>query len=427
MTHKFAPLAGSLATLAALAALLGVGSTPALADTNAGEQCSDVLKYGIFDIAAYTQDTSYRQQLNDALCSADIGSSEEALSLGFGVGFPIHGIPVQGSGNFDKTKVASWKKANCQSSSNSTDYRQSLASLVKKASPVVVEAWTRCNVERMRAQSTGLRCSIQHPTSTTAVFSAEWRSYPSDPGPAISFLKAYGGTCTPSAKVGDHLKSAIVLDCTRSSIDEPFVVSLATDGGGQCQLDAPAYDDGRCKERVFQGTTTLDADTTVACDRVVFEDGALVRVKNGARLSILARDIISKGAAKIDASGEPGDDGAPGASNGKVWPSQGDTDYWAAVSDCRSNLAHPERGGRGGDGGRGGAGAEIVLSGPVSGTLSIDVQGGPGGKPGPGGSGMTLKNGRNNYCDGCTTGCGAGPAGRPGDRGSNGRITALKK
>lgn len=180
-------------------------------------------------------------------------------------------------------------------------------------------------------------------------------------------------------------------------------------------------------EKAFDGSTEITLDTIVACQRIVFRRGASIRVKNGAALFFNANEIVSEGQASIDGVGEPGSPGSSGAPPAGEWSSQGDTDYWNAVRDCRNNPNHPDRGRQGGPGGRGGPGAVVVFGARPEGDLAVRVSGGAGGSGGPGSPGRLLKNGRQNYCDGCTSNCPAGPPGPPGLSGVDGRVITLAR
>jgi hypothetical protein len=180
-------------------------------------------------------------------------------------------------------------------------------------------------------------------------------------------------------------------------------------------------------ERVFDGSAEITSDTVVACQKIVFRKGASLRVRNGAAVFFHADQILAEGHASIDGSGEPGQEGGPGSPAQGEWSSQGDADYWNAVRDCRNRPNHPDRGRQGGAGGRGGAGALIVLGARPEGDLAIRADGGPGGPGGPGSAGRLLKNGRQNYCDGCTSNCPGGPPGPLGPPGLAGRVITLAK
>lgn len=179
--------------------------------------------------------------------------------------------------------------------------------------------------------------------------------------------------------------------------------------------------------RSFVGTEEIDASVDIVADRIEFAKGSLLRVRKGATVRLVAKEIVVNASATIDGTGEPGALGDPGpALDVPEWTSQGSDDYWSAVNDCSSDVTHPARGRPGGNGAKGGSGATIVLYvRPTGGVLDIKVGGGPGGAGGPGGPGQLLKHGPQFYCDGCMRHCPGGPLGSAGPPGNSGAITYL--
>lgn len=188
-----------------------------------------------------------------------------------------------------------------------------------------------------------------------------------------------------------------------------------------------------CQGSVFTITSlVIERDTILSCDKVVFAHGATLTVKNGATFVVDALTIEDGGDASIIAVGVNGARGGSGQAKGDPWSSRGDGDYWRAVNDCKANGAHPDRGGSGGRGSDGGDGGIVffavapLLITDAGKPISVDYRGGSGGPGGPGGAGRLLKNGRNNYCDGCMYNCPSGSEGSPGNPGTAGGYFILQ-
>jgi hypothetical protein len=173
---------------------------------------------------------------------------------------------------------------------------------------------------------------------------------------------------------------------------------------------------------VLQGEEDLTGANIRTQGRVVIRPGTRIRVGDGTCLIIRAQEILLEGDVFVDGRGVNGRNGSNGAHLGD-WSSKGDGDFKQALDECRSNPDHKDRGKNGADGEEGGPGAIIVLSPEPTGPGKIDVRvnGGAGGAGGRGGPGRLLRNGRQNYCDGCMMNCPPGQDGHPGRRGKTGR------
>jgi hypothetical protein len=184
----------------------------------------------------------------------------------------------------------------------------------------------------------------------------------------------------------------------------------------------PPPDPQRCALYTFT-SQPLSGDTIINCQRVVFPADVTARVTG--TLHIIADDIEAMAGATLDGRGIDGGPGARGASIEGEWSSQTRPEYDAAISACRTNGADSNRGQPGQRGNDGSPGATIVMSHKPRGSLSIVVDGGKGGPGGVGGAGRLLKNGEQNYCDGCTMNCPSGAQGASGADGTKGSVTFL--
>jgi hypothetical protein len=149
-----------------------------------------------------------------------------------------------------------------------------------------------------------------------------------------------------------------------------------------------------------------DRATTILADRITVS-GTLTRP--GINLTLLAREIVCGAGAKIDLSGAPPLKTSPKAKNG---PNPGD----------------PGADGRNGAGGNHG-GNLVIYAGTITGSLSIESNGGAGGDAEAGGDGAKGKTGSpwRPFTAAGKGGKGghAGKAGSPGDGGNAGMITVM--
>jgi hypothetical protein len=207
---------------------------------------------------------------------------------------------------------------------------------------------------------------------------------------------------------------------TEAYVTEEYVANLSLLGS----VGGPANTPSVPPVFAFRRNVEFTGNVIVSTRRIVFDSGVTVRVRNGATLELRADEIIVEGAATIDGTGEPGAIGeSPRPESLQAWSSHEDSDYGSARVAIETNSSHPDRGKPGGSGQPGGAGASVILSQkPVGGALQIIVEGGPGGPPGHGSTGRLIKNGRNNYCDGCMY-QNVGPDGRYGPKGQAGSIS----
>lgn len=385
------------------------------------DRCRDILQLGVFESSVYQTDTQFRERLDRAMCASDFGTHQDAQSYGFGVGFPVYGVPVQATGTFDRRVVDEWKRTHCASQADERQFHQSIYDARRWASPAIVNAWSTC----MASRQTGLRCNLSHITAEKGLLSLHWAaSHPDDSGPKVSYLGVFGGKC--SCPKPDRLTS-FTTECVRDECAQ-LAVHLET-SGGRCEVALPVdpgtCDRPSCPEYTFTGERLLDADTTIDCKRIVFKDGAVVRMVNGRKLMLLGRQIISEGTAKIDGRGKAGAPGMPGTPNNGVWDAPEDQ-YERARDKCANDPIPDDRGGDGGPGDPGGPGATVVFATKPSGAFSIDVDGGPGGAGGAGGKGRRHRNKRSFTCDGCTLDCKGGATGAAGANGAPGRVIHLE-
>lgn len=185
-------------------------------------------------------------------------------------------------------------------------------------------------------------------------------------------------------------------------------------------LNKLAIGDATCiaKDDIYlSGKLEITEDTIYEGKRINLGPDLVIRIRHGVALCLDAPEIIVNKNVVIDGNGEPGAVGARGSPKGKVEILANDKDYWDRVRADRSD----DRGVQGSPGGKGGPGALVIMRVPptVEGELTLMTHGGPGGPGGPGGEGVILKNGRNNYCNGCIRQTPGPPGGRggPGDSG----------
>lgn len=252
---------------------------------------------------------------------------------------------------------------------------------------------------------------------------------------------------------------ALLVGCTQSrppleagefapEVQDAFVKD--TQAGDARATDGPALanDAGTSSTSALDGGSScraslVDADggwTFPGCPNAVVDPADTpFKVQEGQSVSIKVNDIAAtSGNFVVEVVGGAGAAGSPGASGGE-WSSQGDGDYWEARRACEADQTPANNGQQGGPGGTGGNSGDVHLDCLLKDYKIIDwtpqlkkielkpgweveLRGGPGGPGGPGGQGKLLKNGRQNYCDGCMYHCRSGPPGNTGPLGNAGKL-----
>jgi hypothetical protein len=355
------------------------------------ESCSDILSRGVFEVTQIDEDASLKESFRKFQCTTEISTAQDARGLGIGIGVPIYGVPVKLDTTYSKQHIDAWKKDHCSSDERWVDSQSAKHALYSRVSPEIVGAWKACMIPRH-----GARCDLQGDGSK-AILRYSYQPHNTDDARSIPKVKSVsisGMTCKSAPSAGDFVGLEDTAQiCTRDQSKSgalPAVFVLNLDKGScVATLEGTTPPPVPCKE--FKGETVFTSDTTINEPRVCLKEGAVLRVKNGATLTITADELVVQGKrALIDATGEAGSKGSRGAvgNGGGIWPAHTDRDYHNANGDC-SKPGHPDRGGRGGQGGTGGRGGSIIIRAVIKGTLEHDVKGGPGGPGGDPGQSLT--------------------------------------
>jgi hypothetical protein len=115
------------------------------------DQCNDVLKDGIFDVSHYNSDSQYRNTLDSWFYESDFQTHQQAADAGLSLGFPVYGVPIKIGGTFDQNQVDSWKKEHAGSVKTGLSYNDSRSAALQLVNKQLVDAWSRCIVEKNRA------------------------------------------------------------------------------------------------------------------------------------------------------------------------------------------------------------------------------------------------------------------------------------
>jgi hypothetical protein len=210
--------------------------------------------------------------------------------------------------------------------------------------------------------------------------------------------------------------------------NKKFVVAAACTSLGS--LGVLAADGVAWGQVVGTGGTHIDLssigvvseDKTIDADTCVIPAGAVIRVSNGAQLTLNCGILNVQGPASFDGRGAPGQNGRNGSNNDSRWTS---------TKRCWNNQGHEDwehaggvagdRGENGGAGTDGGPGSVVsinyqTVSGVYGGlgNIRFDMTGGYAGYGGRGGAGRFLKCG----CHGEER---RGPSGNSGGNGSPGQ------
>jgi hypothetical protein len=440
-----------------------IGCTTGLAQTENCKECRHVLQ-GLFNDTSIMSKQQNHDDFNRYLCTTDFGTHEEAQSYGMKVGMPVYDVPLQISGQFDKSQKDNWKKTHCEATAASSTSATSLVMFVRKVSPEIAKQWLEC-VKAVCAPQSGLSCS-DIVSSGQLSFLAQWRRGTGDEqAPRVVRFTTVNASCIQAPVAGQIISDAgrVVVCQIGGQKIAPLVALETTRGTCYSQgsgLQGTLTLAGRIElgkaEHYQTGQLTITGNTKIVTNgnRLVLEadeiklEGApqIVAFESGAEgkgageIIVKAR-LISGTSLAIQNQGQKGRKGATGSAGvggaGGGGGSQRDTLCGGGKNGDPGGPGG--QGGTGGTGGIGGAGGTVTIdviagldNGGISRVSGINVAGGPGGDggdPGPGGPGGPGGGGAPGTanCNGTQPGSNgpagpAGPAGQPGSQGTRGNI-----
>jgi microcystin-dependent protein len=106
--------------------------------------CRAITERGVFNQSEYASNDSYRRAVDQYIYSSEFRTHSDAREAGFGIGFPVYGVPVKVEGNFSQDERSAWRKESQSRLSDSLSYQQARAAAYSFASPEVASAWVEC-------------------------------------------------------------------------------------------------------------------------------------------------------------------------------------------------------------------------------------------------------------------------------------------
>lgn len=132
-----------------------------IAESFHAQDCSQILKHGIFDVST----TSTSESLSDSflrwLASREVKNEQDAKQLGGSVGviLPDLPVPIQLDQNFSRSSASSWGKELYERLQSNSQAHKQFSQSFSTANPNIVNAWLVCSKNKRGlvtwAESTG--------------------------------------------------------------------------------------------------------------------------------------------------------------------------------------------------------------------------------------------------------------------------------
>lgn len=352
--------------------------------------CEALLKQGVFEVTKFDSKRTFSENYKSFIDRITESSAREAQGVGLAVLVPIEGIPVALEANFSEEQFNTWKERVKELKEWSISESEAEALYKTTVSRVLVEGYLECR--RIESEAFGLRVTIGG-DDKWVVLVVKWRPTGGDKLEVTSF------------KVNDVEKSmelpALAPDSSSTLIfprENPasaVVVVLNGEADGK-QHSKSVNLPGFVAYRVA-GEQDLTGQNELVANRLIFENGSVLKVGGGRQFTFSVDEIVVLGSAVVDASGKQGKSGRKGERNpNEPWFSNrtrgGHDQYWAARRGVEANPKHPDRGGKGGQGEDGEKGTDLKFTRriPLPPSLEIRRTGGAPGEGGPGGDGRRL-------------------------------------
>ncbi|MFN7923717.1 MAG: phage tail protein [Bryobacteraceae bacterium] len=117
-------------------------------------ECARVLEQGIFDVQQYRSNVDYKRDVDLLLYKSEFRTHGDAQNAGFGLGFPVYGVPVSMNATYSQSQVETWKADHVELANDNTSYHEVRSRLVRRANADILNAWLRCiEIEAARNDS----------------------------------------------------------------------------------------------------------------------------------------------------------------------------------------------------------------------------------------------------------------------------------
>lgn len=129
-------------TVLVLACILTIASAKSLR----AQDCSEITKYGIFDVRHTRTQMDFVQDIIDWLTVNQFSTEQEAKNAGLNVGIviPDVNIPINADGTYGENHAKTWSLAAASYFSKHSEIHTSFESNFRTANPNIVTAWQQC-------------------------------------------------------------------------------------------------------------------------------------------------------------------------------------------------------------------------------------------------------------------------------------------
>lgn len=210
--------------------------------TARGDDCSALLKDGIFDTRSNLNIQDRARSYANWFCSLNFSEASQADSYGAELGFPFEGVPVKFGFNASNQSFSQWYSSFCQDVHEQFTAHSVVEEHVRTASKDVLDAFTKCTT------SDGFHVWLEYSGAPEQVkkftLAATFRS----PNPqkipyaAITTFQAPGVRCVPNPKGTKVGRPTQRFSCARTTNDEVRIALASTDynpdGAGDLSLPA---------------------------------------------------------------------------------------------------------------------------------------------------------------------------------------------
>ena len=201
-----------------------------------GQECSQLLKQGIYDISSSSTDLNTASSFSQWFCDENFSSAQEADNFGASLGFPFKGVPVKlGLESGSESWSESYSRF-CANYKNDSSLQLKLRNHVKTISGTVVNAFNTC------ISSRGLHVWIER-THNPREFKFAARFNPPNKNNPVAIIQTFdeGSNVSCKQRPLEIDSSEFRSRCTRKN-DNPVSLIVNADwapiGGGNLTLPA---------------------------------------------------------------------------------------------------------------------------------------------------------------------------------------------
>lgn len=188
--------------------------------------CSDILRWGVFDEIYIDTSRSLSESLYEWLRSVDYGTLKQKVDSGLQIGFPIEGVPLSIKGSVSVDEYEQWRRDVDEGRTRHFTENETMTMWKKSVNKDIVDAWLKCNEPKAGLQATS---NVQEPFITITYSYSPIKL--DDAYPIVTEFIVEGATCGKPLVPGTEIPyQGITVVLTRTGTG-PVVVILNTDSG----------------------------------------------------------------------------------------------------------------------------------------------------------------------------------------------------